>query len=379
MVGEGNGRRVAIAHEWLVRYAGSERCVAEMVAAFPGARILTTLVDPDAVPAPLGSAEPSILQRLPGGTEHHEWLLPLMPASWMVRRPVTGVDAVISSSHACAKAVRIGPGIPHLSYCHTPMRYAWDFGSEAWRFPRGLRPASRLAMVWFRSWDARTAANVDRFVANSSAVAARIGRYYGRSAEVIHPPVRTDFFTRDPGVERTMDFLFVGRLVAYKRPDLVIEAFSRLPHRLFVVGRGQMETRLRQVATDNVTFLGEVDDSELRGLYRRCRALVYPADEDFGIVMAEAQACGLPVIGLDRGGARDIVVDGETGWLVTDQTPDRLAAAVSRAAAEELDADVVSTRAQRFSFERFREQIRGAVEELIVDRERGSAAASRAG
>jgi glycosyltransferase involved in cell wall biosynthesis len=362
----GQGRRVAIAHEWLIRYAGSERCVAELVAAFPAARILTTLVVPDALPPAFRSAEPSMLQRLPGATAHHEWLLPLMPASWRLRRPITDVDAVISSAHACAKAVRIGRGIPHLCYCHTPMRYAWDFDSEAWRFPPALRSSARVAMRWFRRWDVRTAGNVDSFVANSRAVAARIERFYGTSADVIPPPVRTDFFTRDSEVERTMDFLFVGRLVSYKRPDLVIEAFSKLPHRLVVVGRGQMEAQLRGMATPNVTFLGEVEDAELRDLYRRCRALVYPADEDFGIVMAEAQACGLPVIGLDRGGAPDIVDDGETGWLVGSQTPEELVAAVSRAAAEELDSDVISGRAQRFSSERFQERMRAAVEELVA-------------
>lgn len=366
MVQPGQDRRVAIAHEWLVRYAGSERCVAEILAAYPDARILTTLVVPEALPEALRSAEPSVLQRIPGATSHHEWLLPLMPAAWRERRPITDVDVVISSAHACAKAVRIGRGIPHLCYCHTPMRYAWDFESEAWRFPPALRSSASVAMRWFRKWDARTAANVDKFVANSHAVADRIKRFYDRSAEVIHPPVRTDYFSGDAGVERTTDFLFVGRLVSYKRPDLVIDAFSQLPYRLLVVGRGQMEAQLRRDATANVTFLGEVDDAELRDLYRRCRALVYPGDEDFGIVMAEAQACGLPVIGLDRGGARDIVHEGETGWLVAGQTTAELVAAVTRAADDELDSELISARAQRFSSDRFREQIRVAVEELVA-------------
>jgi glycosyltransferase involved in cell wall biosynthesis len=358
--------RVAIAHEWLVRYAGSERCVAEMVRAFPDARLLTTLIVPEALPAALRSAEPSFLQRIPGSTGHHEWLLPLMPAAWRLRAPIAEVDAVISSAHACAKAVRVEPGIPHLCYCHTPMRYAWDFESEAWRFPPGLRRPARVAMRRFRRWDARTASNVDRFVANSRAVADRIQRFYDRPAQVIHPPVRTEFFTAEPQVERTTDFLYVGRLVSYKRADLAVEAFARLPFRLLVVGRGQMEAQLRRTAASNVVFVGETDDAELRDLYRRCRALVYPADEDFGIVMAEAQACGLPVIGLDRGGARDIVDNGETGWLLSRQELPELVAAISRAADEDLDSALISARAQRFSSDRFRQDIRGAVEDLVA-------------
>ena len=149
--------RVAIAHEWLVRYAGSERVVEELLAAYPGSRLLATVVDREDVPEPLRGAEPSFLQRLPGATDHHEWLLPLMPLAWRSRKPVDDVDAVISSSHACANAVRVAPGVPHLAYSHTPMRYAWDFQSERDRFPAPIRPAARAGMTLFRRWDRRTA------------------------------------------------------------------------------------------------------------------------------------------------------------------------------------------------------------------------------
>ena len=152
--------------------------------------------------------------------------------------PPAGVDAVVSSSHACAKAVPVEPGTPHLCYCHTPMRYAWDFAAERERFPRGTRAVARGLMAWFRRWDRATAARVTRFLANSRAVAGRIRRFYGRRAKVVPPPVRTDFFT--PGGERGEGFLYVGRLTGYKRPDLVIEAFRDLPYRLTVVGQGAM-------------------------------------------------------------------------------------------------------------------------------------------
>jgi glycosyltransferase involved in cell wall biosynthesis len=351
--------RVAIAHEWLVRYAGSERCVTEMLAAFPGARLLTTLLDASTVPAAFLAAEPSLLQHVPGAKRHHEWFLPLMPLAWRLRPKVGEVDLVISSSHACAKGVRVDRRIPHLCYCHTPMRYAWDFDAEQERFPNAVRPLARAGMGWFRRWDRKTAARVTRFVANSTAVARRIQHVFGRTAEVIHPPVRTEFFT--PGGKREDFFLYVARFVSYKRADLVVEAFGALPeHRLMMVGDGPLSSALAARATPNITLLGTLDDDRLRDLYRSACALVYPADEDFGIAMAEAQACGTPVIGLAAGGATDIVEPGRTGWLLREQSVDELRAAVRRAASEELDSEEITRSAQRFSAARFRREIQEA-------------------
>ncbi len=363
---DGAQASVAIAHDWLVQYAGSERCVDELLRAFPGARLLTTLLRPDRVPQEMAHAEPSLLQRIPGAVDHHEVLLPLMPLAWRARPVVDDVDAVISSSHACAKAVRVAPGIPHVSYCHTPMRYAWDFEMERERFPKGSRAAARQAMRAFRRWDRRSSARITRFVANSSAVADRIGRFYGRRAEVVPPPVRTDWFTPGDG-DRDDVFLYVGRLVGYKRVDLVVEAFRHLPYRLVVVGDGQLLNRLRAEAPPNVRMAGTVADEELRELYRTSRAMVYPADEDFGIVMAEAQACGLPVIGLRRGGALDIVRDGETGWLIDEQTPGAVRGAVARAARGGLDEDAIRRSAERFSTSSYRRRMQDIVAATIDD------------
>jgi glycosyltransferase involved in cell wall biosynthesis len=360
--------RVAIAHEWLVRYAGSERCVEEMLEAFPGAQLLTTVVERSAVPGPLAEARPSFLQRIPGSRSHHEWFLPLMPLAWRLARLPRDLDALISSSHACAKAVGGAGGVPHLCYCHTPMRYAWDFEAERRRFPAPLRPLVRAGMVGFRAWDRRTAEHVDRFVANSTAVADRIRRFYGREAEVIYPPVDTEFFT--PRGERGDEFLFVGRLVSYKRVDLVVRAFEGLPHRLVVVGEGHLAEGLKATAPSNVRFVEAVDGAALRDLYRSARALVYPADEDFGIVMAEAQACGTPVVALAAGGALDIVRPGETGWHIEGQSVDELRSAVERAATEDLDPAVIRGSAERFAPERFRRELRAAVNELVASGQR---------
>ena len=360
--------RVAIAHEWLIRYAGSERVVEQLLATFPGARILTTLVEPRSLPLGLGRAEPSFLNRVPGSRIHHEWLLGLMPLAWRLREPLDGVDAVVSSSHACANAVRIAPGIPLVSYCHTPMRYAWDFAAERARFPLALRPAARLAMRWFRRWDRNTASKVTQFVANSRAVAGRIDRCYGRHADVVHPPVRTEFFT--PSGERGDRFLYVGRLTGYKRPDLVVEAFRGLPFGLDVVGDGPLFERLQAAAGPNVRLLGSVDDERLRELYRAARALVFPVDEDFGIAMAEAQACGTPVIGLASGGALDIIEDGVTGWLIQRQDLDELRRAIRHASIAPFSSEAARLGAERFSEHRFRTRMRDVVGSVSGSRPR---------
>jgi glycosyltransferase involved in cell wall biosynthesis len=356
---------VAIAHEWLVRYAGSERVVMNLLEAFPGSRLLTTVVAPERLPEPLRAAEPSFLQHLPGAVNHNEYLLPLLPAAWALRRSVSDVDLVISSSHSCAKAVRVDSGIPHLCYCHTPMRYAWHFEQEKLRLPAPLRLPARPAMAAFRRWDAGTAKRVTRFVANSTAVAERISRWYGRPADVVHPPVRTDFFT--VGEPRARDgFLFVGRLVSYKRPDIVVEAFRGLPYGLTVVGEGHLLEGLRREAPPNVRFLTSVDDDELRDLYRSSQALVFPGVEDFGIVMAEAQASGLPVIASAEGGARDIVSPGRTGILLQDVTVESVRRAVDETARSPFDSEAVADSARsRFSEERFQAELRRIAEELV--------------
>ena len=218
-------------------------------------------------------------------------------------------------------------------------------------------------MAGFRRWDRNVAQKITRFLANSSAVATRIERFYGRSARIVDPPVRTDFFTG--GGERGDTFLYVGRFVAYKRADLAVEAFRGLPYQLLVVGSGPGEGALRAMAPSNVSFLGEVSDEQLRRLYRETSAVIAPGVEDFGIAMAEAQACGAPVIAPDAGGARDIVVDGVTGWLLADPSVDALRSAIVTAVASPLDGGAIERHAARFSADRFRQQILAEVEELV--------------
>jgi glycosyltransferase involved in cell wall biosynthesis len=353
--------KIAIAHDWLVSYAGSERVLDEILAEFPGSRILTAVLVASQVPPRLATAEPSFLQRVPGAPTHHELLLPLLPLAWAARPAISGVDVVVSSSHSCAKAVRIAPGIPHVCYSHTPMRYAWYFDDERDRLPRLLQIPARPAMSVLRRWDASTAQRVSCFLANSSAVAERIRSFYGRTARVVHPPVRTDFYT--PADTERRRFLYVGRLVSYKRADVVVEAFRGLPFELTVVGGGHQENALRRSAPPNVVFEKGVTDERLRELYRTSYALVYPGVEDFGIAMAEAQACGTPVIAAAAGGALDIVEPEVTGWLLREPTIDSLRAAIRSAVKTPFPASVVSAASARFSVSRFRSEIRDAVEQ----------------
>jgi glycosyltransferase involved in cell wall biosynthesis len=358
--------RVAIAHDWMVSHSGSERCVEELLVEFPGSRLLTTVMKSARLPPALRFAQPSFLQHVPGAVAHHDWFLPVMPIAWSVRRRIRDADVVVSSSHACAKAVRYEPGIPHVCYCHTPMRYAWGFEAPGGRVPSSLAAPMAWAMTTFRRWDRRTAQRVTHFVANSTAVAERIRNAYGREAQVVFPPVRTDFFT--PNGSRAHDrFLFVGRLISYKRPNLIVEAFRDLPYELLIVGSGPLEDSLRRSAPANVTFLGAVDDETLRELYRTSRALVFPGEEDFGIAMAEAQACGTPVIAFRRGGARDIVEDRTTGWLIDEQDVRSLRNAIRTAATVELDPAGISRRAQRFASAEFRAQMRSVVEAAVAE------------
>jgi glycosyltransferase involved in cell wall biosynthesis len=359
--------KVLIAHEWLVSYAGSERCVEQLHAEFPGAQIVTTLFDPERLPKSFAGAKPSLLQRIPGALHHHEWLLPLMPAAWRLRRRFTNVDAVVSSSHACAKAVRVARNVAHISYCHTPMRYAWEYELEEERFPKWTRPLVRPLMFAMRRWDKGKAQKVDTFCANSSEVADRIRKHYGRDATVVFPPVDTDFFTPSDNNKREDYFVFAARLVSYKRPDLVVEAFANLPDlQLRVIGSGPMDKELRALATPNVTFLGAVSDEELREQYRRAKAMVFCAQEDFGIVMAEAHACGTPVIALAKGGALDIVEEGVNGWLIAGQDVSLLRDAICVAADANLDATTISKSAQRFSQGRYRREMREIVEATVA-------------
>ncbi len=351
------GLRIALVHDWLVTLGGSDRVLLALHQLFPAAPVYVSLHDRQRLPEAFQHLDlrTSWLQRLPGTVTHHRFLVPLMPLVFR-SLDLRGYEVVLSSSHACAKGVRVDPKAVHICYCHTPMRYAWDF-APAYRqaLPPWVRPAAWLAQGWLRRWDRATARRVNHFIANSRFVADRIWRHYGRHATVIHPPVDVDYFT--PAGRAEEFFLIASRLVPYKRIDLAVEAFNRLGKPLVVVGDGPEAPQLRAMARSNVTFAGEVSDEDLRAYYRRCCALVFPGVEDFGIAPIEAQSCGRPVIAYRGGGVRESIVDGRTGTLFNEQSVSALIAAVQSFNPAAFDPRTIRRHAMRFSRKRFHRQI----------------------
>ncbi len=349
--------RIALVHEWLITLGGSDRVLLALHQVFPEAPVFVSLHDPRRLPNEFKAmrVHTTWLQRLPGTVGHHRLLVPLMPLAFR-SIDLRGYDIVLSSSHSCAKGVRVDPGAVHICYCHTPMRYAWDLAPTYLRAsPSVMRPAVWMMQAGLRHWDRATARHVSHFIANSRFVADRIWRHYQREATVIYPPVDVEYFT--PAGRAEDFFLLVSRLVPYKRVDLAVEAFNQLGTPLVVVGDGPEGSRLRALARSNVTLVGEVSDEALREYYRRCLALVFPAEEDFGLVSVEAQACGRPVIAYGAGGARESVIAGETGIFFAEQSVAALTAAVRSFDPEAFDPATIRRHAERFSRQRFQRQI----------------------
>lgn len=361
---------VALIHDWLITLGGADRVLLALHDVFPQAPVYVALHALDRLPEPFRRLDvrATWLQRLPGATRRHRWLVPLMPFAF-AHLNLRRYNVIVSSSHACAKGVVVPPGAIHVCYCHTPMRYAWDLPQEYLAAtPPLVRPGARAALGWLRQWDRATAQRVDYFIANSHFVAGRIRKHYGREATVIYPPIDTEFFTpgtpgEGPG-ERDF-YLLVSRLVGYKRADVAVEAFNKLGRQLVVVGDGPERRKLEAAARGNVRIVGEVSDAMLRGYYRQCQALIFPGEEDFGIVPVEGQACGRPVIAYGRGGALESVVDGVTGTFFAEQTPEALAAAVRKADDVAWDGAAIRGHAQRFSRERFVTEITNFISDVV--------------
>ena len=345
---------MALCHEWLSARHGSEKTFEAMAAALPGADLyaLTRNAGADFAfgdrPVATTFLDHPMLR-----TRSRAVQLPLMPLAWRYasRR---AYDVVVTSSHACAKGFRPGREAVHLCYCYTPMRYVWLASVDQ---RRRRSTAASLAGRGLKAWDLRSVAWVDEFAAISTAVRQRIEQFYARPARVIHPPVDTDRFTPGDPSERGDFVLAVSRMVPYKRLDLAIGAASRLGYPLVVAGAGPQEARLRELAAgsaSDVRFVIAPSDAELVALYRRARAVVFPAEEDFGIVPVEAQACGTPVVAYGRGGALDTVVPGQTGVLVAEQDAAGLADGIEAVLSGAFDAAACRRSAERFSAGRFR-------------------------
>lgn len=364
---------MAVVHDWLIANGGAERTLARILECYPQAEVFS-LVDfmPKEERGFLGerAVHTSFLQRLPFARRYYRHYLPLMPLA-VESFDLSAFDLVISSSFCVAKGVLTGPDQVHVSYVHSPMRYAWDLQHQYLRehgLERGMRGLlTRKLLHDLRMWDVRTANGVDHFICNSAFIGRRIWKIYRRHSQVIYPPVDTELF-QPADAEREDYYLTASRLVPYKCTRLIMDAFARLPERrLVVIGEGPEFKRLKAVAAPNVQMLGYQPSSVLRDHMQRARGFVFAALEDFGIAPVEAQACGTPVIAYGRGGVTESVVEGKSGVFFAEQTVESLLGAIQQFERRlgRFSAAEIRANALRFSAERFRQQFRAFVEEQV--------------
>lgn len=368
--------KIAIVHDWLVTYAGAERVLAALCETWPEAdlfAVIDFLCDEDRARLGGKRATTTFIQQLPKARSAYQKYLPLMPLA-IEQLDMSAYDLVISSSHAVAKGVLTGPNQLHISYVHSPIRYAWDLQHQYLHeasLDRGVKAKlARMLLHYMRMWDQRTASGVDEFIANSHFIAKRINKSYRRQSTVIYPPVDTSRFTLHEAKE---DFyLTASRMVPYKKIPLIVEAFAAMPDkRLVVIGTGPEMERVREVAGANVTLMGYQSDEVLRQYMQRARAFVFAAEEDFGIAPIEAQACGTPVIAFARGGVletiRGLEHEKPTGVFYPEQSIDSIVSAVRtfETHRQRISASNCRSNAERFGGERFKQEIKAFVEARI--------------
>ncbi len=352
--------RVALIHHWLVRMRGGEKVLESLCRIFPQADIYTLVFFPREIPDSIKahSITTSWIQKLPFSTRHYSRYLPLLPLA-IEQFDLSRYDLVLSSDAAVGKGVITRPEACHICYCHTPLRYAWSgyhtylqAVESSWK-----RCLASLLMSYLRTWDAAASLRVDYFIANSQTVSRRIQKYYRRESVVIYPPVAISGLERSNSLEGY--YLAVGHLVPYKRFDLAIDAFNDLGRPLLIIGDGPEYSRLNKRARKHIKILKPVSDQVLKQYLSQCRALIFPGEEDFGIIAVEAHACGCPVIGFCRGGASETVIPEVNGLLFEDETPASLAKAVQKFEAIEskFDAQTIRNTAARFNAERFEQEL----------------------
>ena len=363
------GSRIALVHDWLTGMRGGERALEGLCRLYPNAELFTLLHHPGTVSSLLEKRQPhvSFVQQIPFSRKLYRHYLPIFPIA-VEQFDFDRFDLIISTSHCVAKSI-VKPGrARHLCYCFTPMRYAWDQFEVYFGVERIGPIANALARPVFHQlarWDAGTAGRVDRYVAISNYVAGRIQRYYNRPAAVVYPPVDTVFF-HPATTEASPAALIVSALVPYKRIDLAIEACRLASIPLRIIGVGPEMERLRKLAGPEVKFFGSLNDEAVREEYRQAKVFLLPGEEEFGIAPLEAQACGCPVIALNRGGAQETVINEVTGILVDECAPAAFASALCSDRISHLDKSAIRTHALRFSEEHFLSNISEAVSEMIV-------------
>lgn len=361
-------RKIAIVCDWLTTQGGAEKVILSLHRLFPDAPIFTSIYNPDKVKGfENATIHTSGIQNLPLAKKKHQLYLQMMPRAFE-KFNLNEFDIVISSSHSCAKGIITKPQTLHISYCHSPMRYAWE-NSINYVKQYKINPLVKAAAPWFlhkiRLWDRLSADRVDYFIANSHYIQRRIHKYYRRPSTVIHPFINAQQFS--PSGPREEFYLAVGRLTPYKKFDLLIDTFNETGLPLKIVGTGISENDLKQKAKSNIQFLGFVPDEELQQLYQQAKALVFPQLEDFGIIPLEAMASGCPVIAYAQGGALETVVDGKTGVYFKEQTPESLKKALRKKATIKFDHQKIEQHAKTFSEERFQKEITQFIEKKWKD------------
>ncbi len=351
--------KVAIIHEWLTIYGGSERVVEQFCKIFPDADIYTTVYNEKNMGDifPKEKVYTSFMQKIPFSRKYYTKMLHLMPAAFE-SFDLSSYDLVISSSSSCAKGVITRAETRHISYIHTPMRYAWDLYHEYMRNSGIItRLAMRRLLPRIRQWDALSSLRVDEFIANSSIVQKRINKVYRRDSIVIHPPINTDFFV--PDYNEPEDFyMILSRLIPYKKIDIAIQACNNLKKKLIILGAGPLEKKLKKLAGPTIKFTGRLNDEESRDYYQRCKAFLFPGYEDFGITPLEAQACGRPVVAYGKGGALDSVINGKTGLFFPEQTVESLSDAIVKFEKMNFNSKEIRKHAEKFSSGNFRKNIK---------------------
>jgi glycosyltransferase involved in cell wall biosynthesis len=361
--------KVAIVHYWLVGMRGGEKVLEALCEMYPEADIFTHVCVPEMVSEKIRRHRiiPTFISSLPRASRMYKIYLPLMPLA-LEQLDLGGYDLIFSSESGPSKGIISPPGALHVCYCHTPMRYIWNMYHH-YRSRAG--PLTRLMMPplahYLRIWDMASAARVDSFVANSATVARRIRQYYGVESVVIHPPVDTAAFSIAAPSELGDYYLMVGELVPYKRPDLAVRAFNKMKLKLVVIGGGEMLEEIRRIAGPTVTVMGSQPSQVLKRHYARCRALIFPGEEDFGMVPVEAMASGRPVIAFGRGGATETVAEGLSGIFFAEQSVEAIASAVGSLAHLRIDPERIAAHARQFGRETFFEKMSKHVDGLLAN------------
>ena len=361
--------RVALVHDYLNQYGGAERVLEAFIEIFPNAPIFTLIYDPKQMKGAFldKNIKTSFLQKVPFAKSKHRIFPALMPIA-VEQFDLSDYDMVLSDSASFAKGVLTKPETLHICYCHTPPRYAWD---DSHRYIKEFGMSSVIKkfvpifMNYIRLWDKEAALRVDKFLCNSHFVAKRIKKYYNQEAEVIHPPVDTKRFC--PGNKAENFFLMVGRLLPYKRFDIVVEAFNKLGKPLKIIGDGPERKKLKKIAKKNIEFLGERYGEDLKKYYQDCRAFIFPQEEDFGIVALEAMATGKPVIAYRGGGVLESVKEKETGLFFNEQTPESLIKVIRKFKPKNFSSQKIRQHALKFNKEKFKKKIKDFVEKSYYE------------